>query len=111
MNEKKPLNLKPTTPLSSRKPKPVSTPVIDTAEIYKQNDLSPEKHVRSDLWEKMNLYDLWNQRTLMNNKIVYLQSMGRQDIALQVVRGMAALEVMIEEKTKDEDITIFLGRT
>ena len=94
------------------KKEPKYKPTIDTSEIYNtKRDYNPEKDLRADLWDTMPLQELWQQKVVMNNRITYLQQMGRNDIALQVARGMQRLEVLIEEHGKDEAISIFMGRT
>lgn len=69
----------------------------------------PNKHLRSDLWSKMSLNDLWLQKILLQQRIDFANQMGNIGLKEQMERGMKMLQVYIEEKSKSSEApSVFL---
>ena len=67
-----------------------------------QPRFNPETELRSDLWRTLSLNDLWLQRILLNQRIATVQQLNNVGMAKQMLRGLQQLDVLIEEKSKNE---------
>ena len=67
-----------------------------------QPKFNAESELRSDLWDKMSLNDLWLQRVLLNNRMMFVQGLGKIGMYEQMARSMKFLDTLIEERTKKE---------
>ena len=62
----------------------------------------PEKELRSDLWDKLTLNELWLQKILLQQRMDFCGSRGKVEMRKQMERGMKFLEVRIQERSKKE---------
>jgi hypothetical protein len=53
-------------------------------------------------WNKMSLEQLHDQLVIMENRLLYAQSLGKEEIYKQVLNGVNQLKLIIIEKTPDE---------
>lgn len=53
-------------------------------------------------WDKMSLEQLHNQLHIMENRLLYAQSLGKEEIYKQVLVGVNQLKLIIINKTPDE---------
>lgn len=76
----------------------------------KKLSFDPDTELRSDMWEKLSLNDLWLQKILLQQRINYCISTGKIDMRKQMERGMAFLQALIDEKSRKEkpDESIYL---
>lgn len=58
--------------------------------------------VFADQWEKMSVSQLHNQLHIMENRLLYAQSLGKEEIYQQVLAGVNRLKSIIIQKTPDE---------
>lgn len=76
---------------------------------FPDKTFDPNKHLRSDLWSKMSLNDLWLQKILLQQRIDFANQMGNIGLKEQMERGMKMLQVYIEEKSKSSEApSVFL---
>ena len=78
--------------------------IIDTAEEFEitPKDFNPEKHLRADMWDSLSVADLWSQRLLLQARINMAGNVGHKVIQQQLMQGMKRLELIIEEKTLEQ---------
>jgi hypothetical protein len=63
----------------------------------------PTKELRSDYWQKMKLTDLWSQKMLLDERILFASSAGKIEMQAQLMRGSKQLEAVIRNKGNSSD--------
>ena len=58
--------------------------------------------VFGDQWEKMSLEQLYHQLDIMEQRLLYANSLGKEEIYRQVLLGVNQLKAIIIRKTPDE---------
>ena len=58
--------------------------------------------VFGDQWEKMSVPQLHDQLPILENRLLYAQSLGKEEIYQQVLAGVNRLKAIIIQKTPDE---------
>ena len=70
----------------------------------------PNTELRSDMWDKLTLNELWLQKILLQQRIDFCNSIKKYELKQQMERGMKFLQVRIDEQNKKEkpDNSIFI---
>ena len=104
--KQKPVELRPSTIVSkeikSRPDEPKQGPPVDV-----NSNLTPitrqEVHdVNAMDWDKMSLEQLHDQLHIMETRLMYAQSLAKDDIYKQMLSGINYLKSIIIQKTPDE---------
>lgn len=81
--------------------------IFDTQEDFerpfREKVFDPQKDLRSDVWDSLKLDDLWHQRILLQDKINYCLTIGQGGMAQQMDSGLRHLDVLIQERSMEED--------
>jgi hypothetical protein len=89
--------------MEQKKEKKTPKPVIDTQ--ARKRRFNPEKDIRTDLWEEMELSDLYSQRLVLADRALFMQQKGLMQAYTQMQAAMRQLETYIEEKTKNRHMS------
>lgn len=63
-----------------------------------EQNIDFSKELRSDLWSTLDLYDLWKQEILLNERINFAAHMNNQPLLTQMQRGLMHLQQTIKLK-------------
>lgn len=67
----------------------------------------PIQQVRGDKWHDMPLTELWEQKAILQGRLVLAAGTGNQSLVMQIQRGIYALEELIASKaTSDSDLKL-----
>jgi hypothetical protein len=104
-NNKEPELRPPTLVAKEKKDRPDEPKVGDPVDV--NSNLTPitrqEVHeVTADQWDKMSVPQLHDQLHIMENRLLYAQSLGHDDLYKQVLAGVNVLKALIIQRTPDE---------
>lgn len=104
-NEKE-IEIRPSTIVSKEKKDKPDEPKTGTP-VDVNSNMTPitrqeVKDVFGDQWEKMSTSQLHDQLYIMENRLLYAQSLGKEDMYQQILAGVNRLKSIIIEKTPDE---------
>lgn len=76
----------------------------------KKLPFDPNTELRSDMWSKLSLNELWLQKILLQQRIDFCIQLKKYGMKKQMERSMAFLQALIDEKSKAEkpDNSIFI---
>ena len=61
------------------------------------------KQVNANDWHKMSISELWEQRTTLNNRLVYAQQYAHPSIVQQLQNGLNTIDAILRSKEGDTD--------
>jgi len=59
------------------------------------------ENVTPDKWHEMNIDQLVDQRIILNNRMIMAQQSGHIEIALQVNKGVIALDAILQKRSTE----------
>jgi len=76
------------------------TKVIDTSAPQTENIVSANE------WQEMTVNQLYEQKMILQNRILASSEMKNRSLMLQLQKGMVQLEAIIQQKSKGDTIVI-----
>lgn len=68
-----------------------------------EKKFNPSKDLNAELWGTMSLHDLYEQETLLQDRIDFAVRVGNQPLHEQMLRGMQGLQALIKFRNKGKD--------
>ena len=65
----------------------------------------PITQVDSNEWSKLSVTELWEQRTVINNRLDYALQLGHTDMIKQIQTGLHLLDQIIDARSASTDDT------
>jgi len=66
----------------------------------------PILEVRADKWHDMPVADLWEQRSILQSRLVASAAVGNQSLIFQMQRGIAALDEVIAQRSSESELKL-----
>lgn len=79
-----------------------AVPVDTSAEVTPITRQKIEK-VTPELWPQMDINRLWDQRIILNDRMIKAYQAGHAEIALQIENGIKTLDALLQRKAAEEE--------